>query len=62
MSREELDALNAAGWRDAMDHVRQVVWEKREAGEVEVMQKGAVLDVASLGDIKGPIRARLVKK
>jgi hypothetical protein len=62
LSREELDTLNTAGWREAMDDVRQVVWEKREAGEVEVMQKGAVLDVESLGDIRGPIRARLVKK
>jgi hypothetical protein len=44
-----------------MDDVRGLVWEKREAGEVEVMQKGQVLDVQSLADIKGPIRVRKVQ-
>jgi hypothetical protein len=37
-----------------------MVWEKREAGEVEVMQKGAVVDVESLADLRGPIRVRNV--
>lgn len=43
-----------------MDIVRQVMWEKREAGEVEVLQKGEVVDVQSLEDIRGPIRVRKV--
>jgi hypothetical protein len=62
LSREELDALGAAEWRETMDDVRRVVWEKREAGEVEVMQKGEVVDVESLEDIRGPIRVRNVKQ
>jgi hypothetical protein len=62
LSREELDTLGAAQWRDTMDDVRQVVWEKREAGEVEVMQKGEVMDAESLEDIRGPIRVRNAKK
>lgn len=41
-----------------MDDVRELVWELRERGEVEVLQKGEVLDVESLSDIKGPIRVR----
>lgn len=44
-----------------MDDIRQIVWEKRGAGEVEVLQKGEVVWVESLEDIRGPIRVRLVK-
>jgi hypothetical protein len=62
MSREELQTLGASEWRDTMDDVRQVVWEKRQAGEVEVMQKGEVVAVESLADIRGPIRVRNVKQ
>lgn len=61
LSQEELRALDASEWRDTMDDVRQMVWERREVGEVEVMQKGAVLDVENLADIRGPIRVRNVK-
>jgi hypothetical protein len=61
-SAQELQSLGAAEWRDTMDVVRQVMWEKKEAGEVEVMQKGEVIDVESLGDIRGPIRVRRVQK
>jgi len=45
-----------------MDSVRQVVWEKRQAGEVEVMQKGEVVGVESLEEIRGPIRVRKLEK
>jgi hypothetical protein len=61
-SAPELQALGALEWRDAMDAVRQVMWEKREAGEVEVMQKGEIVDVERLEDIRGPIRVRNVQK
>jgi hypothetical protein len=44
-----------------MDDIRQMVWERKEAGEVEIMQKGGVVDVGSLVDIRGPIRVRNVK-
>lgn len=59
-SSTELQSLGASEWRDTMDIVRQVMWEKREAGEVEVLQKGEVVDVQSLEDIRGPIRVRKV--
>jgi hypothetical protein len=62
LSREELETLGASEWRDTMDDVRKVVWEKRGAGEVEIMQKGEVVDVESLEDIRGPIRVRNVKQ
>jgi hypothetical protein len=57
-SRDELDSLEAADWRGTMDDVRQVVWELREMGEVEVMQKGEVISTERLEDVKGPIRVR----
>lgn len=60
-SAEELRTLGVAEWRETMDMVRQVVWEKREAEEVEVMQKGEVVEVQSLADIKGPMRVRKVR-
>jgi hypothetical protein len=62
LSAPELQSLGVSEWRAAMDAVRQVVWEKRGAGEVEVMQKGEVVDVESLEDIRGPIRARKVRR
>ena len=61
LSASELSALNAPDWRATMNDVRELVWELREQGEVEVLQKGEVLDVESLSDIRGPIRARKVQ-
>lgn len=45
-----------------MDFIRQIVWEMREAGEVEVLQRREVIHVDSLEDIKGPIRIRRVQE
>ena len=61
LSKSELDALNAAQWRDLMPAVRRLLWEMRDRGEVEILQKGAVLppDVG-LDEVKGPIRARRI--
>ncbi|KAF1918956.1 hypothetical protein BDU57DRAFT_440529 [Ampelomyces quisqualis] len=61
-SAAELQTLGASEWRDTMDTVRQVMWEKREAGEVEVMQKGVVIEVDRLEDVRGPIRVRRVHR
>lgn len=62
LSREELHTLDASEWRETMDAVRRVVWEKRDAGEVEVMQKGQVVDVHALDEIRGPMRVRLARE
>jgi hypothetical protein len=59
-SAAELRTLGASEWRGAMDAVRQVVWDRRELGDVEVLQKGEVVDVQSLEDVRGPIRVRKV--
>jgi len=61
LSLGELSALGAPDWRATMDSIRELVWELREAGEVEVMQKGQMLEAERLGDIKGPIRVRKVQ-
>jgi Protein of unknown function (DUF3253) len=59
LSRIELDILGASEWRDLMDDAREIVWQMRDAGEVEIMQKGQVLgEEVCLGDVKGPIRVR----
>ena len=61
LSSSELSSLNVPDWRATMDPIRQLVWELREAGEVEVLQKGEIVDVERLEDIKGPIRVRKVQ-
>jgi hypothetical protein len=62
LSATELQTLGASEWRDTMESVRQLMWERRDAGEVEVLQKGEVLDIESLEDVRGPIRIRKVQK
>lgn len=59
LSTSELQELQCASWREAMDSVRELAWSLRDAGRVEVLQKGTVLDVnLDLKDVKGPIRLR----
>ncbi|EOA90225.1 uncharacterized protein SETTUDRAFT_158833 [Exserohilum turcica Et28A] len=60
-STAELEVLDASSWRETMDSIRQLLWDKRASGEVEVMQKGQVVVAESLEDIRGPIRVRMVK-
>ncbi|KAG9377304.1 DUF3253 domain containing protein [Pyrenophora tritici-repentis] len=62
LSRQELETLDASEWRDTMDAIRELVWEKRAAGEVEVMQKGQLVEAESLEHVRGPIRVRNIKK
>ncbi|KAF2744887.1 hypothetical protein M011DRAFT_161786 [Sporormia fimetaria CBS 119925] len=63
LSSSDLTRLDAGTWRDAMDDVRRLVWDLKEKGDVEVLQKGEVLgDEVGLEDIHGPIRVRAKKK
>lgn len=62
LTKDELETLGAAEWRDAMDDIRRLMWGKRDAGDVEVLQKGEVVNVETLEEIKGPIRLRKVQK
>src|ERR1700761_385847 len=59
LSQSELARYAAASWRDTMPEIRQRVWQMRDQGEVEIMQRGEVLDDdVSIDDVKGPIRVR----
>lgn len=59
LSEAELEAFHVTEWRHLMPEIRSRVWAMRDAGEVEIMQKGEVLrhDVR-LDEVKGPIRVR----
>lgn len=55
----QLHALGASQWRDLMPQVREMLWDMRQHGHVEILQKGSlVADTIQLEDLKGPIRAR----
>jgi len=59
LSSTELRSLGLESWRDAMPAVRELVWQLRDAGKCEVLQRGEVLgDEVGLEDVKGPIRVR----
>lgn len=63
LSQADLNAGALGSWRDAMPHVRRLIAERRDRGEVQVLQKNVVLE-GYLGDgltaVMGPLRARLV--
>ena len=43
-----------------MPDIRQILWDMRDRGEVEILQGGSPLsDEVSVEDVKGPVRARL---
>ena len=54
----ELETLGVQNWRELMPKIRETLWGMRQRGEVEILQKGTVLENIRLEDIKGPIRAR----
>ncbi|RMY88503.1 hypothetical protein D0861_04788 [Hortaea werneckii] len=60
LNHQQLLALGYDTWRDAMPAIRELAWEKRSSGELEILQRGEILDdsVKSLDDVKGPIRLR----
>lgn len=42
-----------------MPTMRTILWEMRQRGEVEILQKGTLVpETTGLIDIRGPIRAR----
>ena len=46
-----------------MPAVRQLVWQMRDRGEVEILQKGAVLPPdTAIDEVRGPIRVRKIWK
>jgi hypothetical protein len=64
LSSADLQQAGAATWRDTMPEIRRVVAEMRERGEVEVLQKGNVLEGdldEGLERVVGPIRVRKIQ-
>ena len=56
---DELNAMGAISWRELMPSMREIAWDLREKKEVEVLQKGKVIEgYVHLWDVKGPIRVR----
>ncbi|BBY17818.1 DUF3253 domain-containing protein [Mycolicibacterium litorale] len=49
-------AVGGDGWRDLMDEARECARELARAGEVEITQKGEVVDPDAVW--RGPIRIR----
>lgn len=61
LTSAELQQLGASGWRDLMHESRRIVWEMRDKGEVEILQRGEVLgEDVTMDDVKGPIRVRRI--
>lgn len=54
---EAARAVDPEGWRDLMPEARAAAGRLAAAGEVEVTQGGAVIDVATA---RGPVRVRRV--
>ena len=57
--------LNLPGWRGYMPLTREVALKLAKLGEIDILQKGDVLDVSHYceeSDLKGPIRLRMKKK
>lgn len=59
MSSSELEAAGAEHWRDLMPRIRELAWEKRAHGQLQVLQKGNVIEQSvAPADVTGPIRLR----
>ena len=65
LTLSELSSLGYSEWREAMSAIRCIAASMRDRGEIEVLQKGEVLD-GNLGEglenVTGPIRLRSVQK
>ncbi|SNS03115.1 Protein of unknown function [Geodermatophilus saharensis] len=56
---EAARAVDPEGWRELVPRARDVAGRLAERGEVEVTQRGAVVDVATA---RGPVRIRRVSR
>ena len=61
LTAAELRTCETTDWRNLMPAIRDILWNMRENGEVEILQKGSVVpqDI-ELAEVKGPIRARKI--
>jgi hypothetical protein len=64
LNTADLQEADISSWRDAMPEVRKMIAEMRERGEVEVLQKGSILEGdlgVGLERVVGPIRIRKIQ-
>ncbi|KAF7190435.1 hypothetical protein HII31_08149 [Pseudocercospora fuligena] len=57
-SAAELTELGFASWRDAMPAIRDIAWQMRESGDLEILQKGNSVGGVGPDEVTGPIRIR----
>jgi hypothetical protein len=59
LSADELHVLGVNSWRDMMPALRELCFEMRDRGEIEILQKGEVVPLEQgLEETRGPIRIR----
>lgn len=59
LSASELQQLGVQEWRDLMPQLRSMAFEARDRGEIEILQRGEVVDESrGINDVSGPIRIR----
>ncbi|KIW11508.1 hypothetical protein PV08_10809 [Exophiala spinifera] len=59
LSRADLARLGVSEWRDLMPRLREMAFEARDKGEIQVLQKGEVVPPdLGMDKVKGPIRIR----
>jgi len=59
LSAVELQELGVQEWRDLMPRLRSMAFEARDRGEIEILQRGVVVNGAcGIDDVHGPIRIR----
>lgn len=62
MSGEEIQSSGAETWRDLMPGLRELSFQLRDQGLIEILQKGQVLSPSTtIGNTTGPIRLRRVR-
>ncbi|KAK4692630.1 hypothetical protein P7C71_g4607, partial [Lecanoromycetidae sp. Uapishka_2] len=62
LTADQLKQLGVSEWRELMSEVRELLWDMRQRGQVEILQKNSpVPDGIELKDVRGPIRARRIQ-
>lgn len=61
LSTGELKEAGVSSWRDLMPYLRELAFQMRDNGQLEILQKGEVLPSdQSLEETTGPIRIRTI--
>lgn len=62
LSAVELSELEVSDWRHLMPLLREMAFEARDRGEIEILQRGEVIGMdRDIGQVKGPVRLRATR-